>query len=169
MKSDMRKCLFLITLVLLPLWGAAQEVDKPYHGDGPDDVLRFVPIASVFALKACGVEGASSWKRLVVNTAASYALSAGTAWGLKHSIRERRPDGTDGIPLPDPAAGANGHFRDAAAVGNGDGNGFSGDDRSLIGQLGFAEGNAAHAEQQRRQDGKQLLHSDSLLSCLSVG
>jgi membrane-associated phospholipid phosphatase len=99
-KSNLRKYLILITLVLFPLLGAAQDSDKPYHGDGPDDVLRFVPIASVFALKACGVESASSWKRLVVNTAASYALSAGTAWGLKHSIRERRPDGTDQRAFP---------------------------------------------------------------------
>ncbi|MBR5655695.1 MAG: phosphatase PAP2 family protein [Prevotella sp.] len=96
----MRKILLLISLVLLPLWVVAQESDKPYHGDGPDDVLRFVPIASVFALKACGVEGASSWKRLVVNTATSYALSVGTAWALKHSIHERRPDGTDQHAFP---------------------------------------------------------------------
>lgn len=90
-------------LWIILFWLALQPAlaqDKPYHGDGPDDVLRFVPVASVFALKACGVEGASSWQRLVVNTAASYVVSAGAAWGLKHSIRERRPDGTDQRAFP---------------------------------------------------------------------
>ena len=41
---------------------------KRYHGDGIDDALRFVPITAAFALKAAGMESASSWKRLVVNT-----------------------------------------------------------------------------------------------------
>ena len=73
---------------------------KPYHGDGPDDWLRFVPVASAYALKACGVESASSWKRLAINTATSYVLSCGTTWALKHAIHERRPDGTDNRAFP---------------------------------------------------------------------
>ena len=73
---------------------------KAYHGDGADDVLRFVPVASVFALKVCGVESSSSWKRLVVNTAASIAISSGTTWGLKHLVSEERPDGTDEKSFP---------------------------------------------------------------------
>ena len=60
----MMKHLLIILLCAMSLNCAAQ--DKTYHGDGPDDYLRFVPIASVFALKACGVESASSWKRLAV-------------------------------------------------------------------------------------------------------
>lgn len=99
MMPAMRKSL-LVILVVLPLLMYGQTPPKPYHGDGPDDVLRFVPVASVFALKACGVDGASSWKRLLVNTAASYALSAGTTWGLKHVVGERRPDGTDHHSFP---------------------------------------------------------------------
>lgn len=85
----------LLFLLALPL-----RAQRTYHGDGPDDVLRFVPAASVFALKACGVESESGWKRLVVNTAVSYAFSAGTTWTLKHSIHERRPDWTDNHSFP---------------------------------------------------------------------
>ena len=77
---------------------ATEESGEVSNGVG--GVVRFVPIASVFALKACGVEGASSWKRLVVNSAASYVLAAGTTWALKHSIHERRPDGTDNRSFP---------------------------------------------------------------------
>lgn len=42
---------FALSLLLaVSIW--AQRV---YHGDGPDDALRFVPVASAFAFKACGV------------------------------------------------------------------------------------------------------------------
>ena len=90
---------FLIFLLLL-LSTPAAMAQKPYHGDGPDDWLRFVPVASAYALKACGVESASSWKRLAINTATSYVLSCGTTWALKHAIHERRPDGTDNRAFP---------------------------------------------------------------------
>ena len=63
-------------------------------------VARFAPIASVFALKACGVEGASSWKRLVVNSAASLVISCGTTWALKYTIHEERPDHSDHHSFP---------------------------------------------------------------------
>ena len=84
------------------LWVALVPVraQKTYHGDGPDDWMRFVPVASAYALKACGVESASSWKRMAVNTAASYVLACGTTWALKHAIHERRPDGTDNRAFP---------------------------------------------------------------------
>ena len=86
----------------------AQECDlqdaysnhKRYHGDGIDDALRFVPITAAFALKAAGVESASSWQRLVVNSAASFAISAGTTWALKHTVDRERPDGTDNKSFP---------------------------------------------------------------------
>ncbi len=80
-----------------------QEVSsnhKRYHGDGIDDALRFVPITAAFALKAAGVESASSWKRLVVNSAASFAISSGTTWALKHVVNRERPDGTDNKSFP---------------------------------------------------------------------
>lgn len=89
-------CLAMLLVVSI-VYARAQ---KTYHGDGPDDWLRFVPVASAYALKTCGVESASSWKRLAVNTAASYVLACGTTWILKQTIRERRPDGTDDRAFP---------------------------------------------------------------------
>ena len=85
----------LILLLAMPTW--AQQA---YHGDGPDDVLRIVPAATAIALKACGMESKSCWKRLAVNAAMSYALAAGTTWTLKHAIHERRPDYTDNHAFP---------------------------------------------------------------------
>ena len=90
--------LFSFLFLLLTLNGMAQ--DKAWHGDGPDDYLRFVPLVSVYALKACGAESASSWKRLGVNTLAAITLSSGTVFVLKHTVHERRPDGTDRRSFP---------------------------------------------------------------------
>lgn len=98
------KHLLLLIFCVMSLNCAAQ--DKTYHGDGPDDYLRFVPIASVFALKACGVESASSWKRLLVDGAASFAFSSGVTYALKHAIHEQRPDGTDNKSFPSGHAAA---------------------------------------------------------------
>lgn len=94
----MKHIYIIIMLCLVTLSCSAQ--DKKYHGDGIDDYLRYVPLTSVYVLKACGVESESSWKRLVVNTAASCALFMGVTYGLKHAIHERRPDGTDDMSFP---------------------------------------------------------------------
>lgn len=67
----------LLIVLMLPFRVSAQH--KTYHGDGIDNILEFVPVASAYTLKACGVESASSWKRLVVNTAASYANRHGNS------------------------------------------------------------------------------------------
>lgn len=87
----MRK-LIVIIFIMSVVPACAQ--DKSYRGDGIDDYLRWVPLVSTYALKVSGVEGASSWKRLVVNTAASCAITVGVTWGLKAAIKDRRPDGT---------------------------------------------------------------------------
>lgn len=97
MYKPMTKYLLLL-LCLCTL--AANAQDKSYKGDGADDYLRFAPVASVLVMKACGVESASSWKRLAVNTALSYALSSGVSYGLKKAVHERRPDGTDRKSFP---------------------------------------------------------------------
>ncbi len=74
--------------------------DKAYHGNGIDNILEYTPWVAVYALKASGVEGASTWKRLIVNSALSYAVTAGTVTLLKHAIHARRPDGTDNKSFP---------------------------------------------------------------------
>ncbi|MCR5132281.1 MAG: phosphatase PAP2 family protein [Prevotella sp.] len=104
----LKQTIVLFLLTLLPLSAIAQEsstVSSTSEGsteisEGASDYLRFAPLASVFVLKACGVESSSSWKRLVVNSAASYVISCATTWGLKYTIHEQRPDKTDNHSFP---------------------------------------------------------------------
>ena len=88
----------LLLLLLMPLCALAQN--KSYKGDGADDVLQYVPYVSVIAMKVAGIEGASSWKRFVVNGGLSFVVSSGLTYTLKHSIHETRPDGTDRRAFP---------------------------------------------------------------------
>lgn len=94
----MRKILILLLTLSLSL--SAQAQYKSYHGDGIDDYLRFVPLASAVVLKTAGVEGASTWKRFGVNAASSLLISCGTAYALKHTVHDMRPDGTDNHAFP---------------------------------------------------------------------
>ena len=94
----LRKLIVLIMAVTMSAKCMAQY--EPYHGDGIDDYLRLVPVASVFVMKAAGVDSQSPWKRLVVNTAASFAIDVAVTYGLKYSIKSTRPDGTDRRSFP---------------------------------------------------------------------
>ena len=73
---------------------------KRYHGDGVDNVLEYLPTAAVFGLKMVGVEAESSWKRRLTVSVISFGLNAGVTYGLKHTIHEMRPDGTDNKSFP---------------------------------------------------------------------
>ena len=73
---------------------------KMYHGDGIDDVLQYVPMASVFGRKLLGVDAESSWKRRLTVSVVSFGLNAGVTYGLKHTIHKMRPDGTDNRSFP---------------------------------------------------------------------
>lgn len=88
----------LACLLLMPAPARAQGARR--HGDGIDNVLEYVPLAGTLALKAAGVEGASSWKRLAVDGALSLALYAGTTYTLKHTVHDMRPDRTDNRAFP---------------------------------------------------------------------
>lgn len=91
-----------LSLLFLTIWMsvncAAQH--KRYHGDGIDDYLRFVPVASVFVLKAAGTDSQSSWKRVAVNSATAFAINVGTTYLLKNVVHSTRPDGTDNRSFP---------------------------------------------------------------------
>lgn len=88
----------LLFFILIPVLARAQY--KRYHGDGIDDVLRVVPSASVFALKALGVKGESDWSRRLTVSLASMAINTGVTYVLKKSVHRTRPDGTDNESFP---------------------------------------------------------------------
>ncbi|MGI6223700.1 MAG: phosphatase PAP2 family protein [Prevotella sp.] len=89
----------LLTLFLFcsVLTSSAQTSEK---SDGPDDILEYTPYVATVTLKLCGVETASSWKRLAVNGILSWGLTAGTTLALKHTIHSRRPDFSDNHSFP---------------------------------------------------------------------
>ena len=91
---------FLIAASLLFSVCFAFSQDKSYKGDGIDSYLEYSPYVAVLAMKIGGVEGASSWKRLAVNGGLSFVMTAGITQILKHTIHERRPDGTDNHAFP---------------------------------------------------------------------
>ena len=83
-------------LMVLPVYSQ----DKRYHGDGIDDVLRFVPTIAVFGLKACGVEAESTWQRRIGAQVLALGVNAAVTYSLKHAIHEKRPDRTDNYSFP---------------------------------------------------------------------
>lgn len=91
------RCIVMVVLTLLV--SISVEAQKK-HSDGLDDVFQYVPYASVFALKACGVESRDNWTKLAVTTAASWVVSASVGYTLKHSVKEWRPDETDQMSFP---------------------------------------------------------------------
>lgn len=95
----LRKLIIIAFAVLGPLNCSAQQYER-YHGDGIDECLQYVPLASTYILKAAGVDAQSSWKRLLVNSATSFVVNAGVTYALKHTIHSTRPDGTDDHSFP---------------------------------------------------------------------
>ena len=89
-----------LTKVLAVLFAFHFSVCISRAGDGVDDVLQHTPMASVFALKAFGMDNQTSWTELTLTAASSYILSAGTAYTLKHVISEKRPDDSDRRSFP---------------------------------------------------------------------
>ena len=88
-----------IVFLLLSLFTLVADAQQRHH-DGVDDVLQYVPYASVLTMKACGVESRNEWPQLLVATAGSWVVSAGVAYTLKHTIHEQRPDGSDNRSFP---------------------------------------------------------------------
>ena len=87
----------VLTLILLVSVGVRAQ---QRHFDGLDDVMQYVPYTSVLALKACGVESRDDWKKLAITTAASWVVTAGTGWVIKHTVKEWRPDESDQKSFP---------------------------------------------------------------------
>ena len=73
----------------------ARHYDTQY-----EDYLQYAPGVALLALKVGGMEGRSSWPRMIVSDAFSAVLTIGVAEGLKRSMDEVRPDGDDDRSFP---------------------------------------------------------------------
>lgn len=89
-----------VILLVVGFSSGCRAQDKRYHGDGIDDYLQYVPMASSFILKMAGVPSRSSWEGRLYKSGATFLLTAGTTYALKHAIHSRRPDGTDNHSFP---------------------------------------------------------------------
>lgn len=65
-----------------------------------DDILQYTPGMVMLGMKALGVEGRSSWGRMAVSDAFSIALMASVVNTLKHTVKEKRPDGSNSRSFP---------------------------------------------------------------------
>lgn len=72
---------------------------RSFHHDY-DDYLQYAPAAVMLGMKAFGVEGRSSWGRMLVSDAFSVGLMAAAVNSLKYSFRVMRPDGSTRNSFP---------------------------------------------------------------------
>lgn len=79
---------------------SAQEKSNNADKFYAEDVLEYVPIASIFALKACGVKSKSSFTDQLITTGAAFAVNAAVVETMKHTIHSERPDHSDNHGFP---------------------------------------------------------------------
>lgn len=70
-----------------------------FHHDY-DDYLQYAPAAVMLGMKAFGVQGRSSWGRMLTSDAFSAGLMAIAVNSLKYSCRVMRPDGSSRNSFP---------------------------------------------------------------------
>lgn len=79
---------------------AARNYNIPGFRHSYDDYLQYAPGVLTYALKAFGVEGRSSWGRLVTSTAISSSIMAVSVNSLKYTVRRPRPDNSANNSFP---------------------------------------------------------------------
>ncbi|MCF6131217.1 phosphatase PAP2 family protein [Flavobacterium wongokense] len=65
-----------------------------------DDFSQYLPAASVYGLNAIGIKGKHNFRDRTIIMGTSYLLMSATVMGLKSTIKEKRPDGTDYNSFP---------------------------------------------------------------------
>ncbi|MCD7710990.1 MAG: phosphatase PAP2 family protein [Porphyromonadaceae bacterium] len=72
----------------------------PYFKRRADNYLQYASAAVMLGMKGMGVEGRSSWGRMLVSDAFSIILMTGTVNILKRTTCVERPDGSDNHSFP---------------------------------------------------------------------
>ena len=91
----MRIIVIFVFLVFYTGKGCAQN-----RSDDLDDVMQYVPLASMVVMKACGVDSRDSWSKMMIKTGGTWLLSAMTTYTLKHVVKEQRADESDHYSFP---------------------------------------------------------------------
>ncbi|MBQ8486257.1 MAG: phosphatase PAP2 family protein [Prevotella sp.] len=88
-----------VRIVILMVLGLAVML-QPLRAQTLDDAAQYAPMAAAIALDYCGVETRHPLRERIALTATSYAALTAMAGGLKLTISERRPDGSDTRSFP---------------------------------------------------------------------
>ncbi len=104
---------FKMTRVAVPLIVAGAAINSQRHTfrnlrntytpnfqHSYDDYLQYAPAAVMVGLKVAGVQGRSSWGRMLASDALSVTLMATMVNGLKYTVRQPRPDGSGHNSFP---------------------------------------------------------------------
>lgn len=65
-----------------------------------EDILEYVPAATIFGLKACGVKSKSTFMGQLITTGTAFVVMGITVETLKHTVHSERPDKSDGHGFP---------------------------------------------------------------------
>lgn len=105
----MKRILSALVLLSISLYCGAQWISEtrmddgmfafrksalPDYGFKADDLLQYSPGAVMVLMKACGVEGRSTWENMVVSSAFSIIIESALVNGLKYTVCRDRPDGS---------------------------------------------------------------------------
>lgn len=90
----------LALLTALFVLAAMPSCAEQRHGDGLDNVLEYVPYVAVASMKVCGADSRDEWAPFATKTLMSFAVTAGVAYALKHTVKEWRPDDSDRHAFP---------------------------------------------------------------------
>ena len=72
----------------------------PEFRNGLDNYMQYSPAVVMLGLKAAGVEGRSSWSRMLVSDALAGVIMGGVVNTLKRTTKVTRPDGSDNRSFP---------------------------------------------------------------------
>lgn len=72
----------------------------PHFNRHADDYLQYLPAAVMLGMKIGGVDGRSSWGRMLASDAFSALLMGGTVYSLKQTTHVMRPDGSNEHSFP---------------------------------------------------------------------
>ncbi len=69
-------------------------------GNRFDNYTQYLPAVAVYGLNLAGVQGKHNFKDRTIIFATSQIINTSLVMGLKHTVREERPDGTNRLSFP---------------------------------------------------------------------
>lgn len=69
-------------------------------GNRFDNYTQYLPAVAVYGLNLAGIQGKHNFKDRTIIFATSQIINTGLVMGLKHTVNEERPDGTNHLSFP---------------------------------------------------------------------